>query len=198
MAPDFVFVHSTGEVDDLDAYQRFRSRTAAGGTARSGQPPADAAPPVAQLSGDVLVRVRQLGSPAASGSRPSQLRTLDVYLRRGSEWHWLAHQTSTARPAWTPVPAADVAEFAGTYTAPGGARRAFAVREGALVQVLGTAPAAGAAGTGTRPLVPLGVASFGYDGLNATVTFVRDGAGRVIRAAESSQVSFIELSRVQP
>lgn len=197
VAPDFVFVHSTGEVDDLAAYQRFRARAAAGGAARGGQPPADAAPPVAQLNGDVLVRVRQFGSPAASGSRSSQLRALDVYLRRGSEWHWLAHQTSTARPAWTPVPAADVAEFAGTYTALGGARRTFAVRDGALVQVLGTASTDGA-GAATRPLVPLGVASFGYDGLNATVTFVRDGAGRVMRAAESSQVGFIELSRVQP
>ena len=209
VAPGFIFVHSTGGVDDLAAFQRFRAQGPAG-LARAGAGPAagrrrDVAPPVDRFDGDVFVRVRLLGDTVPPGVRPGQSRVLDVYVRRGAEWHWLAHQTSEVRARWGPVGAyaaalPALAEYAGAYATPDGRRRAYAVRGDSLVQVLDAAPGSGVAPPAMREraLVRLGAASFGYEGLNATVTFVRDTAGRVVAAAESSQVGFTEYTRVRP
>ncbi len=209
VAPGFLFVHSSGVVDVLAAFPRFRARGPAG-AARAAAGPApgrgrDVAPPVDRLDGDVFVRVRLLGDSAPPGVRPGQSRVLDVYVRRGAAWHWLAHQTSGVRARWVRVSAAPEAlappaEYAGAYATPDGRRRTYAVRGDSLVQVLAAVPGAesGSPAGRERALVRLGAASFGYEGLNATVTFVRDRAGRVVAAAESSPVGFVEYARVAP
>jgi hypothetical protein len=190
VAPGFVFVHSTGGVDDLAAYQRFRAAGPAA-SARSGPRRVVTGAPVDILDGNVFVRVRLYADSTPPGIRPGESRVTDVFVRRGDEWHWLAHQTAEVRARWPSVVVdrADVADYAGVYTSAVGVRRTFAMRGDSLVQVT-----AGAA-TSERRLVPLSTSSFGYDGLNATVTFIRDRTGRVIGADESAQVGFVHYSR---
>jgi hypothetical protein len=80
-------------------------------------------------------------------------------------------------------------DYAGAYAAAEGPRRMYARRGDALVQVTPV---------GDRALIPLSDATFGYDGLNATVSFVRDKSGRVVAADESAQVGFTHFARVNP
>jgi hypothetical protein len=147
------------------------------------------------LDGDVFVRAQLLGDSVGAGARQGQSRVTDVYVRRGAEWHWLAHQTAEVSPSWLPatVPAGVLTEYAGTYATSDGRRRTYAMQGDSLVLLLGPAAA-----VPFRRLMPLGQASFGYDGLNATVTFVRDRTGRVVSAAESAQVGFVEYARTTP
>jgi len=190
VAPGFVFVHSTGPVDDLPAYLARRGRLggAAGGRAVRTR---DVEPPIAHIDGDVLVRVKLLGDSTTPTVRGGQSRVLDVYVQRDGAWKWLAHQTSEVRARWTPVVVAPALldDYGGAYAAAEGPRRMYARRGDALVQVT---PA------GDRALIPLSDATFGYDGLNATVSFVRDKSGRVVAADESAQVGFTRFARVNP
>src|SRR5215471_15486651 len=100
-APGFVFVHSTGVVDDRAGYLAFVSS----GRAAGGGPPqdVDVQPPIVRLDGDVLVRIRHIAGAAAPGGGAPVLRTLDVYVRRAGGWQWLAHETIVDSPRWTPV-----------------------------------------------------------------------------------------------
>lgn len=191
VAPGCLFVHSTGAVDDLASFQRFRARGAAGRVG-SGR---DAAAPHLLLDGDTFVRVRVLGDSAAPGTRPGQSRVTDVFVRRDGEWQWLAHQSAEVSARWREVaaPAGELGEYAGTYVAGDGRRRTYRVRGETLVQVLD-----GGAAAAERQLMSLGLSSFGYEGLNATLTFVRDASGRVVGAAESAQVGFTSFRRSPP
>src|SRR5687767_9306478 len=123
VGPGFVFVHSTGAVDDLATFQRFRAagsggtvRSAAGAAARR-QPTGT---PVERLDGDVFVRVQLLSDSAPPGGRAGQSRVTDVYVQRADGWHWLVHQTAevSARLIRRTVPAADLAAYAGAYVSP--------------------------------------------------------------------------------
>jgi len=191
LAPGFVFVHSTGPLDDRAAYLAFRAgRVAAGATAPK---LVDAERPEVRLNGDVLIRVRLAGDGdlVSPGRRAHLSRLLDVYVRRAGVWQWLAHQTSEVAPRWVPVQidTAVLADLAGTYAAADGAQRRFVRRGGALVQLTGGAE---------RSLVSLSDATFGYPGFVATVTFVRDRTGRVVAAEQSAQVGFTRFQRVSP
>ena len=193
LAPGFLFVHSTGNVDDRAAYDAFRARGPQG-SVRGGMPRrADVAPPVWRLDGDVLVRVRLLGDTAGPGIRGGQTRVSDVWVKRDGRWLWLAHQSGEVRARWATATAdaAALDEYAGSWAAASGrARRVFARRGDGLVQLLDPA-----AGGGERRMIPLSDASFGYDGLNAVVTFVRDRSGKVVAADETSQVAFSRYVR---
>jgi hypothetical protein len=194
VAPGFVFVHSTGGVDDYAAYQRFRAAGPAA-SARSGPRRVQSGTPVTILDGDVFVRVRLFADSTPAGVRPGESRVTDVFVRRGDEWHWLSHQTAEARARWATaaVDRADVADFAGTYASTAGVRRTYVMRGDSLIQLADARPGSPA---GERRLVPLSTNSFGYDGLNATVTFIRDRTGRVVGADESAQVAFVHYTRV--
>lgn len=185
VAPAFVFGHSTGHVDDRAAFLSWRA--AASPQARSPRM-VDAEPPIVKIDGNLLVRSRLLTDSAPAGVRTGASRVLDVYVRRRGQWHWLAHQTAEVRARWMPVPldSADIAEFAGEYAAGPQQKRTFVQRGTHLVQI-GRA--------GERRMIPLSDSSFGYDGLNATITFVRDRAGRVVAADESAQTAFTRFHR---
>jgi hypothetical protein len=72
------------------------------------------------------------------------------------------------------------------YANAGGQRRTYAKRGSQLVQIIAA---------GERPLISLSDASFGYEGLSATVTFARDRSGRVVAAEESRRVGFVRFAR---
>jgi hypothetical protein len=186
LAPGFVFVHSTGAVNDRDTYLAFRAR----GQAAGGRTPQyhESQPPVVRIDGQTLVTIRSLAEPAAPGSQAHESRAIDVYVRRDSVWQWLAHQTAEVAPRWIPVvvDAETLDEYAGTYASADSLRRTFARRGTELVQVTAA---------GERVLVPLSESSFGYSGLVATVTFVRDRTGRVTAVDESAQVGFRRYRR---
>ena len=188
VAPGFVFVHSTGDADDLPAFLAWRARNANSPSARAPRA-RDAAPPILNIDGDVFTRVRLLADSAPPGVRPGQTRVVDVYVRRDGQWLWLAHTTSEVRPRWAEVnaDASLLDDYAGTYRASNGTSRTFTRRGAALVQLT-------AAG-GERAMVPLSDVTFGYDGLQATVTFARDRTGRVVTAEESARVGFTRFVR---
>ena len=90
-----------GAADDLAAFLAGRSRSAPAGA--RGRRSREAEPPVVRLDGDVLVVSRLLADSVPPGVRAGQSRVLDVYVRRGGQWKWLAHQSSEARPRRAPV-----------------------------------------------------------------------------------------------
>lgn len=186
VAPGFVFVHSTGAVDDREAFLAF----AGDKIGQAGRPTLhEAEAPIVRLDRDVLVTARLIGDPAPPTHRAHRSRLLDVYVWRRGAWRWLAHQTSEVSPRWVPTPVdpATLQGFAGAYEGSDGTLRVFAQRGPDLVFV---------APSGERSLVPLSDATFGYPGLVATVTFVRNQAGTVIAADESAQVGFQRFVRV--
>jgi hypothetical protein len=170
IAPEFFFVHSTGQVDDVKRFREFSERVAGG----KQESPRQLEKPTYAVHGDVVVRTRLTSAPLRPNQPHARSRSLDVFIRQSGTWRWLAHQGTQVLPPWREVPApAALAEYAGTYVAENGQARVFTAREKSLVQ----APIRDGAAEVT--LRPLSESTFAIPDTSNTVTFLRDRSGRV-------------------
>lgn len=170
IAPEFFFVHTTGQVDDVKRFREFSERVAGG----KQESPRQLEKPTYVVHGDVVVRTRLTSAPVRPNQPHARTRSLDVFVRQSGKWRWLAHQGTQVLPPWREVPpSAALGEYAGKYVAENGQARVFTAREKSLVQ----APIRDGAAEVT--LTPLSESTFAIPDTSTTVTFLRDRSGRV-------------------
>lgn len=181
IAPEFIFVHSTGQVDDLRRFRAFSERVS--GAASTSRTLVEA--PQFTLDKDLAVRTRLTASRPRPGLPEARYRSLDVFVRRSGQWLWFAHQSATVQPPWgaVSIPESLLNEFAGTYVTTRAQTRVYTTRAGALLQsVLPDGPS-------DVVLTPLSENTFAVPSGTASVTFLRDKTGKVTRARNWSAPS---------
>lgn len=165
---EFFFVHSTGQVDDLEKFRSFAER--AGRRPESRQ----LTDPIYSIIGNTVVRTRFTSTPPRPGLPDARYRSLDVFIQKNGVWKWLAHQSSLIRPPWAEVSVAPVLleEYAGTYVHDAG-QRSYSLENGKLIQ------APQRVGESAPVLTAISESTFALGDGSTTVTFLRDQSGRV-------------------
>jgi hypothetical protein len=108
-APDFVFVHSTGRVNDLLGFLDFMRQ---GGPERV----VDLRPPQYRDLGDVVVVTTHQATEVPGRGR-NAFRAVDVVRRDGGAWRWVLHQSTRLPnvPAFVALPDSALDAYAGRY-----------------------------------------------------------------------------------
>lgn len=171
IAPEFLFVHTTGDVDDLKAFQQF--------AARVGRSSPDETrvlePPVYRVADNIAVRTQLTASRPRPTLPEAKFRSLDLYTLRDGRWIWLAHQSAMVEPPWRPVSVQPelLAEYSGKFVNRAGDVRIYEQRGDQLVQ-RSNQPTP----TETR-LIALSESAFATEGRPITHTFLRNRAGHI-------------------
>lgn len=163
---DFVFVHSTGRVNDVLGYLAFMAQAPDSIRALD--------PPQYRDYGDV-VYVLTHSATFVRGRGWTEFRATDLVRREGGRWRWAAHQSTAlpGTPAFVRVSGDVLDAYAGRYASAAGEVRTV-TRDGDRLLVTG----ASGRPTGYRPLTE---SAFHIEAGVAFIVFGRDAAGRVDR-----------------
>ena len=169
---DFVFVHSTGQVDNVERFRSFAERVG------RRDEPRRIEEPTYLIAENVAVRTQLTSAPPRPNLPEARIRSLDVYIQRNGVWKWLAHQSSMIRPPWAEIPVAPAVleEYAGTYLSNAGQSRSYRLENSKLVQ------APQRAGDSPMMLTAISVSTFAIGDAFTTVTFLRNSSGQVATA----------------
>ncbi|HEY8571440.1 nuclear transport factor 2 family protein [Phenylobacterium sp.] len=164
-APEFVWVHAPGYVEDRATQLRNLTRR---DRAPAPLPPLSFEPPASLVvSGDTAILrtvLQRDGRPGAWGST--------VYVRRGGRWRILQMQSTPLPPprATAALNQVQLGRFAGAYAQENGVTTELRIEAGALHMKAPRFPA--------RPLTPTGASTF-VDPLGNEIAFEVDAAGHV-------------------
>lgn len=172
IAPEFIFVHTTGDVNDLKDFEEFTNRV---GRTSASEHPQVVSPPTYRVVGEFVIRVRLTTSAPRSNLPNATFRSLDLFTNREGRWLWLAHQGTMLQPPWRTVSlkTAVLADYVGKYVNDQGETRTYESRGGELVQ-LRVRP-----NTTDIRLVPVSESTFAVQGSGTTHTFLRDRTGQI-------------------
>lgn len=166
VTPDFVFVHSTGNMDDARKFLEYRERLII-------EKRWEEEPPAYRVLGDTVVRTGFSGNRVA-GRGDDLYRGVDVYVRQGGLWRWALHQTTRVprKPRNVSVKDALLSEYVGRFVSGEGTQYAVSKEGGGLVLE---------GQRGRTPYQPQSESTFNAHPLPVNIVFLRDASGRVTR-----------------